>query len=210
MIRCPVCGTDNNSLAVYCARCQTDLILNTVPLSSLQDMIPQAPDTVESVPTLQDVSTEEHGAPKTEPLTSVKLITRGVARQCDPAEIPTAVLPVRTDGSAPAVEFRPRLVVLRGEKINMEYPVYEGANYIGRTDEQPVDIDLECQEAADRVLTSRQHACVHYEDGALTVEDLKSLNGTFVNRRRVYPGQRRPLQDGDVIQVGTVQLKVVL
>jgi hypothetical protein len=29
-----------------------------------------------------------------------------------------------------------------------------------------------------------------------------------VNRARIYPGQVRPLAVGDVVQIGTVQLKV--
>jgi pSer/pThr/pTyr-binding forkhead associated (FHA) protein len=47
------------------------------------------------------------------------------------------------------------------------------------------------------------------ENDKLTVEDLNSLNGTFVNRTRVHPGQVRELNENDVVQVGTVHLKVV-
>jgi pSer/pThr/pTyr-binding forkhead associated (FHA) protein len=100
--------------------------------------------------------------------------------------------------------------VLRGLKINVEYPIYEGHNFVGRADEKPVDIDLDDQEPPDRVWSSRQHCLITYEGGALNLEDLNSANGTFVNRVRVYPGQKRPLAVGDVIQVGTVQLKLKL
>lgn len=105
---------------------------------------------------------------------------------------------------------QPKLVVLRGLKLNVEYPLYEGHNFIGRADEKPVDIDLEDQEPVDRIWCSRQHALISFEDQTLYIEDLNSSNGTFVNRARIYPGQRRPLHVGDVIQVGTVQLKVKL
>jgi pSer/pThr/pTyr-binding forkhead associated (FHA) protein len=98
--------------------------------------------------------------------------------------------------------------VLRGLKINVEYPVYEGNNFVGRADEKPVDIDLDDQEPPDRVWSSRQHCLITFENGSLNVEDLNSANGTFVNRTRVYPGQKRGLNVGDVVQVGTVQLKV--
>jgi hypothetical protein len=103
---------------------------------------------------------------------------------------------------------KPKLVVLRGQRINVEYPLYEGDNYLGRADEKAVDIDLEDQEPPDRVWSSRQHARITYEDGLLMIEDLNSTNGTFVNRMRVHPGQKRPLQVNDIIQIGTVQLKV--
>ncbi|WP_162657180.1 FHA domain-containing protein [Tuwongella immobilis] len=115
-----------------------------------------------------------------------------------------------TPSSALPIQARPKLMVLRGEKLNVQYPLYEGPNYLGRTDEKPVDIDLEDQEASDRIWTSRQHACITYQNGVLTIEDLNSLNGTFVNRMRVHPGQQRILQVNDIIQVGTVQMKVIL
>ena len=107
-------------------------------------------------------------------------------------------------------EAKPKLVVLRGQRVNAEYPLYEGDNYIGRADDQAVDIDLEDQEPPDRIWSSRQHALIAYEDGLLTIEDLNSTNGTFVNRMRLYPGQKRTLLVNDIIQVGNVQLKVMV
>lgn len=102
----------------------------------------------------------------------------------------------------------PKLIVMRGLKVNVEYPIYDGDNFIGRADEKPVDIDLEDQEPPDRIWSSRQHALITLQDGALSIEDLNSSNGTFVNRSRLYPGQHLPLKVNDVIQIGTVQMKV--
>ncbi len=104
---------------------------------------------------------------------------------------------------------QPRLLVLRGQKRNVEYPIYEGLNFIGRADDKPVDIDLEDQEPPDRVWCSRQHACIGWEGDHLEIEDLNSANGTYVNRTRIYPGQKRPLSVNDIIQIGNVQLKVI-
>ena len=100
--------------------------------------------------------------------------------------------------------------MLRGQKRNAEYPIFEGLNFLGRADEKPVDIDLEDQEPPDRVWCSRQHACISFEGDVLAIEDLNSANGTFVNRARIYPGQRRTLAPNDIIQIGNVQLKVVV
>jgi uncharacterized protein (TIGR02996 family) len=105
---------------------------------------------------------------------------------------------------------RVHLQVQRGLRPGMLYPVWDGLNFVGRADEQPVDIDLEDQEPPDRVWSSRQHAIITWENGALTIEDLNSANGTYVNRRRAYPGSRHPLAQRDVVQIGTVQMKVVL
>jgi hypothetical protein len=101
-----------------------------------------------------------------------------------------------------------RLLVIRGLRPNWEYRVYEGRNIIGRADQQPVDIDLQPQEPEQRVWSSRQHAAITWEAGQMVIEDLASANGTYVNRQRVPPGEKRPLQMGDVIQIGEVQIKV--
>jgi hypothetical protein len=144
-------------------------------------------------------STAEEPAPVTEPASVLRA-----------ASIP-AILPGTPQQPAeeqPAPGKTPRLVVLRGQRINAEYPLYEGENYVGRADEKAVDVDLEDQEPQDRVWSSRQHALILVENGRMTIEDLNSLNGTYVNRTRVHPGQKRPLQVNDVIQIGTVQMKV--
>jgi FHA domain len=105
-------------------------------------------------------------------------------------------------------ELKPKLVVLRGMKIDKVYPLYPGKNYLGRTDDKPVDIDLDEQESPDRIWCSRQHAVITVDNGQISVEDLNSLNGTFVNRTRVHPGQVKVIQENDVVQIGTVHLKL--
>lgn len=125
------------------------------------------------------------------------------------AEAPAPAAPAAAGRAIPA-GAAPHLVVQRGQKVGVEFPIYGGDNYIGRADDKPVDVDLEDQEPPDRVWTSRQHAVLHYDEdaGTITLEDLNSSNGTFCNRARVYPGQPRPLIVGDVIQIGTVHLKL--
>jgi serine/threonine protein kinase len=109
---------------------------------------------------------------------------------------------------------RPRLVVEKGVKPGVEYLLKPGANVIGRPDEQPVDVNLEGQETAERIECSRRHCCIHNDDGTLIIEDgvkgVKSTNGTFVNGAPVFPGERRRLRSGDVVQAGTVRLRVRL
>jgi hypothetical protein len=132
-----------------------------------------------------------------------------------PAPPPPAAVPAPPAAAAPAAGKtsvqagdKPKLVVKRGQKIGFEFPIYGGENYVGRADEKPVDIDLEDQEPPDRVWCSRQHALIHFDEDALniTVEDLNSSNGTYVNRERVYPGQPRQLFVNDTVQIGTVHL----
>jgi hypothetical protein len=125
---------------------------------------------------------------------------------------PTVLGTPPPDFGPPESERRtdPRLVVIRGEKPNVAYSILDGRNYIGRCAEKPVDIDLDGQEPVERIWTSRQHAAVTWDRGVLLIEDLNSLNGTFVNRARIHPGHGQVLRIGDVVQIGTVQLRVVI
>jgi hypothetical protein len=102
-----------------------------------------------------------------------------------------------------------RLLVVRGLQPNWEYPLWEGPNVIGRADQQPVDIDLQPQEPVERIWSSRQHAAITCAGDSMVIEDLNSANGTYVNRTRVPPGEKRSLQTGDIIQIGAVQMKVL-
>lgn len=119
--------------------------------------------------------------------------------RADPAAVPT-----------PAPAVRPKLLVLRGMKINAEYPIYEGRNTIGRFADKPVDIDLVSQESTEQIWCSRQHAVITFDKANVAIEDLNSLNGTWVNGVRIHAGQPKQLRHGDVIQIGTVQLKLFI
>ena len=59
---------------------------------------------------------------------------------------------------------------------------------------------------ADTYLSSR-HARFANDDGDLTVEDLGSTNGTYVNQTMVHG--RVHLEKGDIVQVGGVLFEVV-
>ena len=92
--------------------------------------------------------------------------------------------------------------------MNASYPLYDGRNTIGRFADRPVDIDLEGQESVERIRVSRNHAVIHFDKGSLAIEDLNSLNGTWVNGVKIHPGMYRRLAVNDVIQIGTVQLRL--
>jgi hypothetical protein len=132
-----------------------------------------------------------------------------VAAAPPPAPAPAPAKPAGAQTPIP-VGAEVKLVVQRGLKIGEEYNLFPGENFVGRADEKPVDVDLTFQEPEDRVWCSRQHALIVYDDttGALTIEDLNSSNGTFVNRARVYPGQPCQLYVGNTIQIGTVHMRI--
>ena len=53
-----------------------------------------------------------------------------------------------------------------------------------------------------------RHATLECSGKDLSIRDLESPGGTFVNQQRLLSGQPRKLSPGDVIQLGGVQLKV--
>ena len=61
----------------------------------------------------------------------------------------------------------------------------------------------DCDIFLDDVTVSRNHAVLHRDGDAFTIEDQGSLNGTFVNRHRVESAE---LEDGDELQIGKYRL----
>jgi len=64
----------------------------------------------------------------------------------------------------------------------------------------------DCDIFLDDVTVSRNHAVLIDENGSFSVEDQGSLNGTFVNRRRI---DRAPLREGDELQVGKYRMTFI-
>jgi hypothetical protein len=61
----------------------------------------------------------------------------------------------------------------------------------------------DCGIFLDDVTVSRKHAVLLQRNGVFTIEDQGSLNGTFVNRKRVESAE---LTDGDELQIGKYRL----
>jgi hypothetical protein len=61
----------------------------------------------------------------------------------------------------------------------------------------------DCGIFLDDVTVSRKHAVLRKTNGTFTIEDQGSLNGTFVNRKRVESAE---LGDGDELQIGKYRL----
>ncbi len=65
-----------------------------------------------------------------------------------------------------------------------------------------------CDLLVDDPSVSRRHLRIGRGAGGLFVEDVHSLNGTFVEDRLLPPFEPNPLQDGDTLTVGRVTLTV--
>ena len=96
-------------------------------------------------------------------------------------------------------EPRYALRFISGKYQGGEYPLTEGQELvIGRSSE----LDMVLVEE----MVSRKHARILLSNGSISIEDLGSTNGTFVNGEKVQQGT---LREGDRVLIGTNILKVV-
>jgi hypothetical protein len=90
----------------------------------------------------------------------------------------------------------PTLVVRSGGgRTGEQFPIERAQTTIGRSPD--------CDIFLDDVTVSRRHAIVAKAGSTFTIEDLGSLNGTFLNRRRI---ERADLESGDEVQIGKYRL----
>lgn len=102
---------------------------------------------------------------------------------------------VTEDGEVPRPIDEPRnpaLVVMTGTALGQVFPLRPGSSVIGRTAETDIAIPDEA--------VSRAHARIYVEGATVSIEDLGSRNGTFVNGLGL--DGVTDLDDGDRIQLG--------
>ena len=79
-----------------------------------------------------------------------------------------------------------------------------GETFLLEGDETTIGRSPECDIFLDDVTVSRRHAIVRRGSGGLEIEDLGSLNGTYLNRKRIESPAR--LSDGNELQIGKYRL----
>lgn len=159
------------------------------------------------------------GIPKTAPPYGANATSPGAARppmSSDPslmAPSSPAVAPQPSGSTGyKASSGRAKLIIQRGGTIGKEFMLTDSESNIGRWDADGgifPDVDLDQDDPEAKV--SRRHARIIHQNGQYLIEDLGSTNGTFINRgRRLLPGNRHPLNNGDEIIVGKTFLKFVV
>ena len=86
--------------------------------------------------------------------------------------------------------------------------VRSGGGMAGQSFQPEVDRTLigrspECEVFLDDVTVSRRHAELVRDGETFSIRDLGSLNGTYVNRRRI---ESAVLEDDDEVQIGKYRL----
>jgi FHA domain-containing protein/zinc ribbon protein len=78
-----------------------------------------------------------------------------------------------------------------------------GEHFLPQGETTTIGRSPDCDIFLDDVTVSRQHAVLRRNGDSFVIEDQGSLNGTFVNRRRIESVE---LADGDEVQVGKYRL----
>ena len=101
------------------------------------------------------------------------------------------------------------LEVVRGKDLGRCYPLGLGRSVLGNAPGEATGIDLGGEEGASPRRMAARQAEIIADGQGLSVRDLDSPGGTFVNSQRILPGKTRALREGDVLQLAGVRLRVV-
>ena len=103
------------------------------------------------------------------------------------------------------------LEVVRGARVGQRYPIgvgrlVLGSGTTGLNDEQV--LSLADQEGPSPRKMAARHVALQVQADSVSLTDLDTPGGTFVNNRRLLAGKAGSLTEGDVIQLGAVQLRL--
>ena len=216
MIKCSECGYENMDGLDYCDGCGAKLSPAAPdgagaapPASEISAASPaetaSAPAAAEAKPA-QEAAAPAVEKPSEAPTGEIKAPAVAPAAEVPPA----AEAPLATEAATAA--FKAKLSVIRGGRKGQEFPLEAGNNLVGRWDPETgafPEVDLDADDPEAKI--SRKHALIRIDSGKVTIEDIGSLNGTFVNRQpRLAPGTPVELKTGDEIIIGKTFLKLVV
>jgi len=202
MIKCSECGYENMDGLDYCDGCGAKLAAADAAAASAAPAAPaEAPEPApEPEKPAEAAAPAEEAKPSDAPTGEIK-----APEAPKPAEAPAAP-------AAAMAAFKANLKVVRGGRKDQEFPLEDGNNLVGRWDPETgsfPEVDLDADDPEAKI--SRKHALIRIADGKITVEDIGSLNGTYVNRgARLQPGSPVELKTGDEIIIGKTFLKLTI
>jgi len=208
MIKCSECGYENMDGLDYCDGCGAKLAPGAgssapAPAAAAPEAASAAAPTegtdANAAPAHSDGAATAEAPPSEAPTGEIKPETAP-----EPESAPTA--------AAAGAPFKAKLSVVRGGRKGQEFPLEDGNNLVGRWDPETgsfPEVDLDADDPEAKI--SRKHALIRIDAGKITIEDIGSLNGTYVNRQpRLSPGSPAEIKSGDEVIIGKTFLKLVV
>jgi len=217
MIKCTECGYENMDGLDYCDGCGAKLNAaagaptagggaSTPAPAAAPAPAPEAVPAEAAAAPAQVAEAPAAEAPPAEPAKS----EAPTGELNKPAAAPTP--PPSAPAAAAGAVFKAKFTIIRGGRKGQEFALEDGNNLIGRWDPETgsfPEVDLDADDPEAKI--SRKHALCRIENGKITVEDIGSLNGTYVNRgQRLQPGSPVDIKNGDEIIIGKTFLKLVV
>ncbi len=191
-----VCGYSNPDGLDFCDDCGSDL----------RNQVTADTDVID----VEVVEEKQEAAELPSPLLpALSFPVQALETQISSQSVPDAVaspmpLPVPIPDNRASTNGGAKLVILRNGPVGKIYALDSPEIRMGRRDAENrhfPKIDLADENLDSKI--SRSHAKVTFENGGYFIEDLGSLNGTFINRgKRLVQGQKASLNHGDELIMG--------
>ncbi len=210
MIKCGECGYENMDGLDYCDGCGAKLAAGPGSSAGSSAAAPEAAPTAAPAESMDATPPADStgAAPAAEAPSAEMPKSEAPTGEIKPAAAPESA-PSTAAAGAP---FKAKLSVVRGGRKGQEFPLEDGNNLIGRWDPETgsfPEVDLDADDPEAKI--SRKHALIRIDGGKITIEDIGSLNGTYVNRQpRLTPGSPAEIKSGDEVIIGKTFLKLVV
>jgi FHA domain len=220
MIKCAECGYENMDGLDYCDGCGAKLGAAAENGGAAESQTAPSPVAPPADAPSASAAAEAPGAESdamgatVESSSGVSAADLVASEGAAASRAPTGELkPTVSPTPASAAPFKAKLTITRGaERRGHEFELEPGKNLIGRWDPETgsfPEVDLEQDDPEAKI--SRKHAMIIIENGKITIDDIGSLNGTYVNRGpRLVPGTPLDLKDGDEVIIGKTFLKLTV
>jgi len=206
MIKCSECGYENMDGLDYCDGCGAKLAAADASAPAAGAAAPETPAPA------PEADKPAEPPPAEAPSGAESKPSEAPTGEIKPAQATPAEAPAPAAAAAVVAAFKARLKVVRGGRKDQEFPLEDGNNLVGRWDPETgafPEVDLDADDPEAKI--SRKHALIRIAEGKVTVEDIGSLNGTYVNRgSRLQPGSPVELKTGDEIIIGKTFLKLTI
>ncbi len=208
MIKCGECGYENMDGLDYCDGCGAKLAAGAGSTAA-PAAAPEAAPAAAPAESMDAAPADGTEAPAAEAPSAEMPKSDAPTGEIKPEAAPESAPSTAAAAGAP---FKAKLSVVRGGRKGQEFPLEDGNNLIGRWDPETgsfPEVDLDADDPEAKI--SRKHALIRIDGGKITIEDIGSLNGTYVNRQpRLAPGSPAEIKSGDEVIIGKTFLKLVV